>query len=246
MKEPEDITRDSLFDGGLICHQNRKGYRFSMDSVLLAHFCLHWKNGNILDIGCGCGILGLLLLYRTNNVLRIDGIELQESLVRLAKKNSAVNNFSDKLHIIHGDYRKIDKFFPAENFSNIICNPPFYKIGSGRRSNNKEAYIARHQGTSSTVEIVNCMAYALKNKGRVSIIYPADSFIELVGCFVEKNIQPKRMRLIYSYPESKTAGLVLFECVKNGGEGLQMLSPLYIYKEKNGEYTQEVGEMYRP
>ncbi len=246
MSKVSDISKDSLFNGRLICHQNKKGYRFSIDSVLLAHFSSHLENASILDMGCGCAILGLILLYRNNNILTIDGIEIQESLVKLAKMNCSANNFENKLTIHKGDYRQINKYFPAENFTNIICNPPFYKIGRGRQSKNEEAHVARHQIAASVADIVNCIAYSLKNRGCASLIYPADSLVELISQLEKKNIQPKRIRAVYSYPASKTAKLVLVEGVKNGGEGLQILEPLYIYNEKNGLYSSEVNEMYLP
>ncbi|MBT0606335.1 methyltransferase, partial [Campylobacter lari] len=42
--------------------QYSKGYRYNNDSLLLFDFLSKYNlKGNILDIGCGCGILGLLI-----------------------------------------------------------------------------------------------------------------------------------------------------------------------------------------
>jgi len=247
MDDFKEMTADSLFDGALTCFQNKNGYRFSIDSVLLAHFSLAFKKAKILDLGCGCGILGLILLYRKKGeILSIDGLELQDSLVEIAQKNSVVNNFSSQFTITAGDLKKIDTIFPCECFSHIICNPPFFRIGSGRTSKGNEAYLARHQASANIGEIAAAASYALKNKGVFSLVFPAESVAELLHCLVLKKMQPKRMRLVYSYPEAESATLVLVECVKNGGVGVQIMKPLYIYDKRQGDYTEEVNAMYRP
>lgn len=240
-----DITKDSLFDGKLFCWQHKSGYRFSIDSVLLAHFCLHWQTGSVLDLGCGCGILSLILLHRNGHqAINIEGIEYQNSLVELAQMNIDINNFAGKCKITHGDYSNVRKIYPPESFNHVICNPPFYKLGSGRTNINDEAYLARHQVNVSADTIADSIAYVLKNKGDTAIIYPAERLTEMFTALARKRLQPKRLRFIYSYPEAPQANLVLFDCRKNGGDGVKVLQPLYIYKEKNGNYSDEISSMY--
>ena len=68
-------------------------------------------------------------------------------------------------------------------------------------------------------------------------------FSELKG----KKLEPKRARFVYSYPESSYgAKLVLVEAVKNGGDGLRLEAPLYVYTQKNGPHTAEIMNMYAP
>ncbi len=240
-----EISSDSLFDGELICFQNVKGYRFSIDSVLLANYCSHWKNASILDLGCGCGILGLILLYRNNhNIQRVTGIEYQQSLVKLAEKNIYYNNMKDKFSILSGDFRELSHLVRAESFSHVICNPPFYKLGNGRPSENEEAYIARHQVAATPDDIAQAISFALKNKGIAALIYPADPLMELLERLQDHNLEPKILQMVYSYPEAQNATLTLLECTKNGGKGLKVKQPVYIYREKNGSYTDKVKAMY--
>ncbi|MEE4240033.1 MAG: methyltransferase [Desulfopila sp.] len=245
--ETSEITKDTLFNGNLICYQNKNGYRFSIDSVLLAHFSLSWKNATVLDMGCGCGILSLILLYRNYSEIHcIQGIEVQDSLVVLARKNCEVNNFEKKCTIIQGDYRDIRTFFKAETFTHIICNPPFFPIGSGRTSENTESCLARHQKLSSPDSIAEGAAFALKNKGVFTIIFPAELCMDLLFALNARKIRVKRMQVVYSYPLAENASLVLLECIKNGGVGVKVLKPLYIYDMQNGPYSKEIQEMYCP
>jgi tRNA1Val (adenine37-N6)-methyltransferase len=242
-----EITKDTMFNGGLICYQHKDGYRYSIDSILLAHFTLHWKSASILDLGCGCGIIGMVMLYRNSpNILYIEGIEYQEQLVFLARMNSKENRLEEKMHITHGDYVDINTYYKAETFSHVICNPPFYEIGRGRPSVHNEAYLARHQTVSSTADLAASIAFVLKNRGSLAIVYPADLSIQLLSLLKEKSIEPKRLQPVYSYPEASSASLILLECIKNGGVGMKLLPPLYIYTQQNGDYTKEVKKMYQP
>jgi len=242
-----ELTKDTLFDGRLICWQNKSGYRFSVDAVLLAHFCLHWKKADILDLGCGCGILGCILLYRNiDNITTVSGIEYQNSLVEIAQKNILQNDFAKKMSVRHGDYRKIADYYDAESFSHVICNPPFYQIGRGRTNDNTEAFLARHQAVSSTGIIAESIAYVLKNKGEAGVIFPAENLFDITRELQQKRLEPKKIQFVYSYPGSSNARLVLLLCRKNGGEGVKVQAPLFLYTKKNGEYTRSVKDMYAP
>lgn len=242
-----EYTRDTLFDGDLICYQSVGGYRFSVDSILLAHFCCSWKGATVLDMGCGTAILGLILLYRNpHGIVSLSGIEYQESLYRTATKNVEANGYSEKLTITHGDYKNIDSYYAPESFSHVITNPPFYTMGHGRLSKNKEALIARHQSTATTAELIRSISFVLKNRGVASLIYPAHLSGEVIRLLYKNRLEPKRIRYVFSYPESDEANLLLVECMKNGGTGVTIVNPLYIYSSKNGEYSHEVQTMFLP
>ncbi len=242
-----NLTRDTLFQGSLHCWQEKEGYRFSIDSVLLSHFCGRWKKANILDMGTGCGILGLLLLYRNIDTIdRITGIEFQPNLVDIAKKNSKENGFSSKFEIVHGDYRNYQSLFQSEYFTHIICNPPFYKKGNGRLSANHESLLARHQDERSFQLMMDAAFFLLKNRGEMAMVYPSDHVGDLIYTCRKKRIEPKYIRFVYSYPGAERATLVLLMCRKNGGKGSVVQPPLYIYREKNGSFTEEVQQMYIP
>lgn len=242
-----ELTNDTLFDGELSCKQHRQGYRFSIDSVILAHFCLSWKKARVLDLGCGCGVLGLILLYRIpTHIQCIDGIDYQRGLIDLAKQNAIENNFGENYHLKYGDYINIGQYYQAESFSHVICNPPFYRKGSGRTSQNEEAFLARHQAKTSTADVVNTIAFVLQNRGTASLVFPADSAADLLVRLGSRNLTVKRLRPVYSYPEAAKASLILVECIKNGGTGLSIEQPLFVFSQKNGEYSAEMNRMYQP
>jgi tRNA1Val (adenine37-N6)-methyltransferase len=243
-----DVSTDSLFDGEMVCQQPRQGYRFSVDSILLAHFSPIQKGDSVLDLGCGCGIVGLIIMYRWQRVLEeVVGLEIQPELAELAGNNGHLNGFAEKFKVVEGDLRTIKTSFPAESFTRVVCNPPFYTSGSGKESTDRQSLIARHQVCASTEQTMAAAFLVVKNRGSVSVVFPADRLVELTGSMVTAGLQPKRMQMVYSYPgEEGVARLVLIEAIKNGGPGVAILPPFYIYQGKNGMYTDDMQRLYDP
>lgn len=243
----DGITKDSLFDGELKCLQSTVGYRFSVDAVLLAHFVTVRERNRILEMGSGCGIIILLLLYRWRKLIaEVVGVELQQNLVVLANKNLQINGFSNTGRIIEGDIKDILRLVPGESFDTIICNPPFFPHGSGRQSSNTEACLARHQILATLDDFLLAAAQTVRNKGSVYFIYPAMQIGTFITLLSKHRLAVKRLQFVYSYPQKDIdARLVLIECAKNGGDGAKVSPPLYIYNEKDGDYSEEMQNFYK-
>ena len=243
----DNISRDSLFDGELICHQYQKGYRFSIDPVLLAHFVTVKKGDSVLDLGSGSGIIPMILLYRHKELIRrVVGIEVQQELADLATTNVTANSFAGLARIIHGDIKKIDTLITAESYDTVVCNPPFYAMASGRVSQNQQNMLARHQVSGTLEDFLCAAAFAVKNGGEVYFIYPAERIGECISQAEKYRLETKTLQFIYSYPQARDAArLVLIRWCKNGGRGTEVLPPLYIYAQKNGDYSREIQKYYQ-
>lgn len=244
---PSDISRDSLFDGELICYQYQKGYRFSIDAVLLAHFVTVKKGDSLLDLGSGSGIIPMILLYRRKNLIRhIVGIEVQQELADLAATNLTANSFDSLGRIIHGDIKKIDTLITPESYDTIVCNPPFYAPASGRLSQNQQSLLARHQISGTLEDFLRAAAFAVKNGGDVYFIYPAEGIGACISQAAKYRLEIKTLQFVYSYPHATDpARLVLIRWCKNGGPGTEVLPPLYVYGQKNGDYSPEIQKYYQ-
>ncbi|MCL7488303.1 MAG: methyltransferase [Desulfobulbaceae bacterium] len=239
------LTNDTLFDGRLVCRQYRLGYRFSVDAVLAAHFCRVQDGDHILDLGCGCGVIGLILAYRhQGRGVQVAGLEFQPDLAMLSHDNVLANNMESSVSIIEGDLRRIEQFVAPESMDMVVCNPPYRKPGAGRLSPGNQRARARHEVDSCLEEVVDAAAFAVRNRGRVVFVYPADRSVFLLHCLKLRNLEPKRIQPVYSYPGIDEACLVLVEAVKNGGEEARITAPFYIYTEKNGPYTDQMKELY--
>ena len=239
-----EYTDDALFDGRIRCLQHRRGYRFSLDSVLLGNFVSIRPAEKILDLGCGSGIVSLILAYRWPSC-QIDGLEIQPELVKLARENVVQNNWQERIRIIQGDLRQIDKNIAAGQFDWVISNPPYRKKGSGRMNVQPEQLVARHENMADVASVVNAAFWALKNKGRAAFIYPAVRGATVLYELKKKGLEPKKMQTVFSYRGS-AATLLLIEAVKGGGEELTILPPFYVYRTQEGELSPEMTDCYRP
>ncbi len=241
------VSGDTLFDGRLRCRQPEKGYRFSIDSLLLAHFCRPTPGDTILDLGAGCGVVGLVLYFRhaPAHSLRIVCLELQGRPARLAGQNIRENGFQDGMQVVQGDLRRISSFLKAETMDKVICNPPYRRKGSGRVNPGTEEALARHEIAATLDDVARAAFHAVKNRGRVFLIYPASRAAALLHGLERRRLTPKRLQPVYGYPQAGCASMVLVEAMKNGGEGMEFLSPLYIYDAPDGPYSRAIRKCIR-
>jgi len=239
------LTADTLYDGALICRQYRDGYRFSVDAILAANFCRINGPGRILDLGCGSGIIGLILAS-LHPQITLQGVDIQKDLVALAQENILKNRFDHRFKVDLGDVRHIREKLAAESFDLVVCNPPYRKCGSGRLNREGQAAIARHELKADLGDMLAAAAFCVKNRGTVILVYPALRFAHLAAGLAEKKLTLRRLQPVYSYPEDNQARLVLVEAMKNGGEECRILAPFYIYSKRDGEYSPQMQRMYEP
>jgi tRNA1Val (adenine37-N6)-methyltransferase len=241
---PPQITEDTLFSGRLHCVQHVDGYRFSVDAVLLAHFVRPRPGAHILDLGAGCGVISLILSYRLPQVT-ITALELQPQLAALISRNIERNHLHGRISLQLGDMRQMNALFPPETFDWVVCNPPYGKLATGRQNPAAEQAVCRHESQAELADVVRATSYSLKNRGRTAIVYPANRAAVLLAALKTVSLEPKRLQIIYSYPDSQ-GKLVLVEAMKNGGEELVILPPFFIYDEPGGKYSREMARLYEP
>ncbi len=243
-------------------YQNKNGYRFSVDALLLYSFINLARAKKIADLGAGSGIIGLLLARKYSRA-DIVLIELQESLVRLAEKNVIINNLQKQVSTIHADLKSINKRLYSEyvqesvkgkpsaivhdelimnTFDLIVSNPPFRKPETGLLSIGDEKAIARHELELSLRDLAMTASLLLKHGGRFSIVHLPERLAEIISVMKTNALEPKRLRFVYSNSLSE-AKMVLMEAVKGARSGLKTEKPLIIYNEDGG-YTNEMRDIY--
>lgn len=237
------FSDDTLFQGELICRQMRAGYRFSIDAVLVAHFVQPKADWRILDLGCGCGVIGLILAYRYPTI-HLVGLELQPEVAAFARHNIEANSYTGRFSLIEGDARNIKKLLKPESCDLIVCNPPYYHKNSGRLNPMDQVAGSRHELHGDIRDFVRAAAFCCKNRGKVAFVYPARRGGTLLYLLQQQGLRPKRLQTVYSWPGAKQAELVLVEAMKNGGEELAVLAPLYIHSQRGGEYSPEMQNCY--
>jgi tRNA1Val (adenine37-N6)-methyltransferase len=239
----ETLTGETFFDGRLRVAQSRLGYRFSIDAVLLAHFVEPRAGQTLIDLGTGCGIIPLMLVFRHPHI-RVWGVEIQPELVGLAVDNVRANHMADRIHILQADMRAITPDLSAGPVDVVCSNPPYHRGRAGRLNPDGQRAVARHEIAITLPALLQASRRVLKTGGRFVTIYPAERAAELIGHMRSVHLEPKRLRPVHS-SGSTDARRVLVEGRAGGRPGLTIAAPLIVFRE-DGEYSAEVRRMLLP
>lgn len=240
LKENERI--DDLEYKGLKIIQNKEGFCFGIDSILLSDFAKDIKdNAEVIDLGTGTGILSILLTAKTK-LKKIYGIEVQKVVADMANRSVSLNHLEEKIEIINTNIKELEKYLKRESFDAIITNPPYKKLNTGIINECEIKKIARHEIEANLNDFIEISFKMLKDKGSFYMIHRTERLVDIISEMRKSKIEPKEIRFIHSKVGEKPV-LVLIKAIKNGKPFLKVREPLYIYKD-NGEYTQEVLEIY--
>lgn len=229
---------DALFEGRIRIAQSLNGYRFSIDSLLLAHFVTVRRAEKIIDLGSGNGVVALALAALHPSV-SVTGIELQAAMVERARRSIRCNRLERRVRMLHGDVRRSAELFEAGSFDVAVCNPPYRVAASGRISAGDERRLARHEFHGGLADFLGAAARAIRNRGRVAFVHLAARTADVVAAMREFHIEPKRLRMVHSSADAE-ASLVLVEGVKGGRIGLSVHPPLVLYNSARN-YTAEAA-----
>ncbi len=221
--------------GKIHLFQPKKGYRFNLDSVLLASFVNITKKGKIIDLGTGSGILILLLNLKYPD-LKYYAVEVQQEFVDIARENFNLNKVD--VELIHENIKNLKDYLPANSFDYVVTNPPYFKEYKGENLNLK---IAKSEYLAKISDFINISKYLLKDRGKFFAVFPVSRLVEILNYLKSGKIYPKRLRFIHP-TLSENATHFLVEAVKNAKEGGEIVEkPFIIYKDTSRKiYTDEV------
>ncbi|MBQ3108174.1 MAG: methyltransferase domain-containing protein, partial [Clostridia bacterium] len=170
---------------------------------------------------------------------RVTGIELSETAAELSKRSLAYNGLSD-IEFFRMDLKDAPKELGYGKFDLALCNPPYFT--AGKVSPEKERALARHEGGCTLCDVCRTASALLKNGGRFSMIYPAESLDTAFASLTEHGLAPKRVRLVL--PKQNAAPRrVLIEAKKGAKPGLTF-EPCLVMHEEDGSYTAEMKRIY--
>jgi tRNA1Val (adenine37-N6)-methyltransferase len=226
--------------GNLLLAQPERGYRYGIDPFLLASFIKPRLREKIVDLGTGCGIIALLLASRWPTV-KVWGVEIQQELSDIAKKNVKKNNLGDRCTILEGDVRRIGRSFPEGSFQRAVSNPPFRAPQSGRISSDLQRAIARQEISLAFRELASTVSRLLGHGGIFDFIHLPGRLVEIFGILTAHDLEPKRLRLVHSFRNGPPE-MALLSARKGGRPGLEVLPPLVIFHSP-GSYTHEMRKV---
>ncbi|WP_074016982.1 tRNA1(Val) (adenine(37)-N6)-methyltransferase [Fusobacterium massiliense] len=219
-------------------------FNFSIDSLLVSEFVSIKKDTkNIIDLGTGNAVIPLFLSKKTS--AKIFGMEIQKISFELAQRNININNLNEQIYIIYDDMKNYKKYFLNGSFDIVVSNPPFFKFNGNKELLNdlEQLSIARHEIEITLEELIQTASLLVKDRGYFYLVHRADRLTEIISALQKFNFEAKKIKFCYT-TENKNAKIVLIEAIKSGKAGLTILPPLVINKN-NGEYTEEVLEMFK-
>ena len=231
---------NELWRGGPVFAQ-AEHFKLGTDSVLLAAFANAASARRGIDLGCASGVVALLLLSG-NERLCMTGLEIVPEAAELARENMEKNGFSARSQIICGDIRRHRELFRSGEFDLVVSNPPYFPLGSGRLSPDKERAAARGETDCTLSDICAAAAFLCRTGGRVCFVHKPERLSELFCAMSASGIEPKRLRLV-CYTQNSAPNLVLVEGRRGGNPGLKIESAL-VLRNPDGTETDEILKIY--
>ena len=239
LKEKERI--DDLQRNGYQIIQNPEKFCFGMDAVLLSGFARAKKQERCLDLGCGNGIIPILMEAKTEGK-HFTGLEIQPESADMARRSVALNGLQDRIDIVEGDIKDASKIFGASSFHVVTTNPPYMTAQHGLTNVYEAKTIARHEVLCNLEDIIRESARLLMPGGRFYMVHRPFRLAEIISLMVQYRMEPKRMRLVYPYVD-REPNMVLIEGLRGGKSRMTVEKPLIVYKEP-GKYTDEIYDVY--
>ena len=190
------------------------GFPLSTDSMVLADFVKLPKNAAVLDLGSGCGTLGLLLCAR-NKSCTVTGIELDSAAHAAALENIARNGLAPRLSSICRDLRDMPP--QMRDFHVCVSNPPYFSGGAAHTRNPG----ARREDTCTPRELFAAASKALVWGGDFFLVHKPERLAQLCFEASAAGLEPKRLRLVRHSPDCPIS-LILLSCRRGGKPGLQI------------------------
>jgi len=209
-------------------------FPLSTDSMVLAHFVRLPKNARVLDLGSGCGTLGLLLCAKDPHC-HVTGVELEEKNHLEALENIRRNGLTARMESLCADLRSVSAGFLPGSFSCCISNPPYFSGGAVSQTH----AVARQEGCCTPDDLLRCGARALKFGGDFFLVHKPERLAELIATAAKYNLEAKRLCLV-RHRENAPVNLILLQLRKGAKPGLvweEMIlhhadgSPTQIYQE---------------
>lgn len=239
LKDNERI--DDLQRNGYQIIQNRGGFCFGMDAVLLSGFAKVKPEEKAIDLGTGTGIIPILLEAK-NEGLHYTGLEIQEEVADMAARSVALNHLEDKITIVRGDIKEASRLFGAASFDVVTSNPPYMNDAHGLKNPDLPKAISRHEVLCTLEDVAREAAKLLRPGGRFYLVHRPHRLIEIITALKSVGMEPKRMKMVHPFAD-KEANMVLIEAVRGGRSMIKVEAPVIVYKEP-GVYTDEIYTIY--
>lgn len=171
------------------------GATFGTDALLLARFAQPRRNERALDLCSGCGIVSLVW-HDAGHRGPCTALEIDPAASALCAAGPEQGQYD----------------FAA-------CNPPYFTAGP--RSPDPRRAEARHTGSCTTADAVDCARRALRDGGRFLLCQRPEQLAEILAALRAARLEPKRLAFVKNRPDA-APWLFLVEAQKGRKTGLRV------------------------
>ncbi len=222
--------------------QPENGYRFSIDSVLLADFAAPFCGKSVLDLGTGSGVVLLLLARRCDILKKGVGVEIQRQLWEFACRNIEENRLEGRLSATLCDFREDVPGITPRSFDLVVVNPPYRKIGEGRRNPDPRKEIARHEVACTLADVFSATGKYLSRRGRFAMVCSSHRLPEVFSLGAALGLQPETVRFVHPHADEPANRVLVAGSRRKGSEPV-FLPPLVVYSDR-GRYHPEIEGIF--
>ena len=211
-----------------------------MDAVLLSNFVQIKKSAKIVDLGCGNGIISILLSGKTE-ASSITGIEIQADVANMAQRSVELNQIGDRVRIINADLKDAPALLGLSSMDTVVTNPPYRTSGCGIVNPDDTKAIARHEILCNLEDVIKASKALLKPGGKFFMVHRPDRLVDILCLLRQYKMEPKRIRFVHPRKDTPP-NMVLVEALRDGNAYVKVEKPLYLY-DGDG-YSKEVMSVY--
>ena len=224
----KNAVLNDLFDyDNLKIYQYNDGFKFSLDSILLAEYVkITGKTNSILDLCTGNVSIPLILSTKTNAL--IDAFEIQKDIFNLAIKSIKYNQKQEQITVYNADVKEINNYVNYKKYDIITCNPPYFKVkNNGYLNETEKLAIARHELKVTLEDIFKIASDHLNTKGEFYVVHRISRLDEIIILGSKYKLNVKNIELIKT-KENSSPYLVLIRAVKDSSLGVKINNPICI------------------
>lgn len=206
------------------------GFRFSLDALLLAAFAGRSRvRGRVLDLGTGCGVVGLAMALHHPDFLCL-GLDRSPDMLAHARRNIERLGLTERFALVCSDVSAVRQTgVRPESVDLVVCNPPYRQSGTGRVNPDAHRAGARFEEQGALEDFVSVAAWAVRNRGNCMFVHLAERLDDLLVALRRCRLSPRELVCLHPRAD-EPARLVLVRAMKNGGRGLVVQPPLVLHE----------------
>jgi tRNA1Val (adenine37-N6)-methyltransferase len=233
---------DVLFGGSVVLEQPLDGYRFNIDSAILAAFLRQQiTDGTVVDLGAGVGVLGISLATSDPDSGKIYCVEIQRELAELCRKNIERNGVDDRVVCLHEDIRNLREHFDAR-VQHMVSNPPYFLPGHGAQSPRSGKAAARHQIHGTIDDWLRHVRPMLAHGGSFHAVFPARFFPRIQTDFANHRLALEWLKPVYPRIGEPASSVLVRAVATESSREMELARPLYV-REDGDAYSEEIREL---